>query len=389
MTFEVRVARTMQDVDREGWDALAAAYTYYSSSDWLHWLEVSEGTRHETAYHQVWDGDTLVGALPSYWVTDETSGPYQLPIMAGGQWNGRKVLLGGGRRAYLSEWLLHPRLTGEQRPAAIRALARSLRERAAEVDADTVVLPYLTHTAMTELAAEGMIGAPFLGSADASIPLPEPSFEDYLARLPSFRRREIRREMRRFAEAGYTVTTESLGDCGEEVAELHSNLQRKYAGDAAAEPARESVRGQAELLAEHSLVFAARRDGRLVAFALAFPWQDRLFMRYTGEDYELGHGAFAYFNLTYYLPLQYACEHRFREVHLGLASLDAKTTRGAVLTPIWSAELIDGIARSDGDVRAEAEAAKAHNDGLFDQLRATPRIRVEAFDTDIWTALGR
>jgi predicted N-acyltransferase len=388
--FEVKVAGAIDDVDREAWDRLAREFTFYSSSAWLSSVEASELPRHEPAYHQVWDGDRLVGALPSYWVLEETSGPYTLEVIGSGHWLGRKVLIGGNRRAYLSEWPIDPALTGAERSEVIRMLAESLLARAAEVGADTVVLPFLTHQAMLALRREGLIGTPFLGTADAAIPLPGRSFDDYLAQLSSALRRRARREIRRFEAAGFTVGTEHLDRCADEVGQLYGNLERKYGGDDPNAPWLAVIRDQAVHMAKESLIFTARQDGRMVGFAVSFEWGRRLFMRYAGFDYDTTADTRAYFNLSYYLPVRYAYEHQYAEVHLGLQSLDAKTSRGAVLSPIWTAELTAGPDRDDRDVTAEARDARAHNVALLEDVRATPGIReeafdAEAFDLDVWS----
>lgn len=388
---ELRVATTMREIDRTAWDTLASSYTFYSSSAWLSSVESSELPRHEPAYHQVWDGDRLIAALPSYRVLEETSGPYTLEVIGSGHWLGRKVLIGGNRRAYLSEWLIDPGVTGERRSEAVHLLARSLLGRAAEVGADAVVLPFLTHDAMLELRREGLIGAPFLGTADAAIPLSGPSFDDYLAQLSPPLRRRTRREIRRFEAAGFTVGTERLDQCADEAGELFGNLYRKYDGDNPNAPWLGFIRDQAAHLADESLVFTARKNGRLVGFAVSFPWGKRLYMRFTGYDYESTEDTRAYFNLSYYLPVRYACEHGYTGVHVGLQSLGAKTSRGATLSPIWSAELLTaGVTRDDQGVTTEARNARAHNDQLLADVRAMPDIRLdaldpEAFDLDVWS----
>lgn len=388
------VSSALAEVDREIWDTLAGRHTFYSSSAWLASVESSESANHEPAYHRVHDDGRLVAALPSYRVLTETSGPYTLEVIGSGWWAGRKVLIAGNRRAYLSEWIVDPELTGAGRSEVLRTLARSVLDRAAEVGADTVVLPFLTHDAMRDLRGEGLIGAPFLGSADASIVLPEPSFDAYLARLSPAVRRRTRRETNRFAAAAFDLGLERLDECADEVGVLFGNLQTKYGVPAPGGSWLAVVRDQAEHLGEQSLVFTARRDGRLAGFALGFVWGGRLHMRYTGYDYEATAGTLAYFNLSYYEPIRYACEHGLREVHLGLASFGAKTSRGATLAPIWTAELTAGRTRSAAETTAETEAARRHAEALLEIIRASPDIRLEAldpaaFDLDHWLGAGR
>ena len=372
----------LAELDWTAWDALAAGHSFYSSSGWLASVESSERPTHEPAYHQVFDDGRLVAALPSYRVETETSGPYTLEVIGSGEWVDRKVLIAGNRRAYVSEWLVDPALTGQRRSEALRTLARSVLDRAEEAGADTVVLPFLTHDSMRLLRAEGLIGAPFLGSADASILLPEPSFDAYLARLSAPARRRTRREMTRFAAAAFEQRIERLDECADEVGVLFGNLQTKYGVPAPGGSWLGVVRDQAEHLGEQSLVFTARRDGRLAGFALGFVWGDRLYMRYTGYDYEATAGTLAYFNLSYYEPVRYACEHGCTAVDLGLASFGAKTSRGATLRPIWTAALLDGRRRTEAETTAENAAARRHATALLEMIRSTPDIRLDAFDPE-------
>ena len=380
--LEVKVASALKDVDRQAWDELAASSSFYCSTSWLQMIESVEQANHEAAYHQVWDGDRLVGGLPSYRVGKETSTQYSLDTLAGGHWSGRTVLLGGNRRAYVNEWLVDPGLTGEQRSEVIRLLGRSLSARAGETGADGVLLPFMTHPTMQELRRERLTGYPFMIVAEAAILLPEPSLDDYLSRMPSDRRREIRREMRRFADAGYTLATERLDECAEEAGILFGNLERRWGVEQTDDEAIAFVAQYADHVAGPSLVFTARQEGKLVGFALAFPWGNRLFLRFAGFDYEATAGTFAYFNLTYYEPIKYACEHGFTSVHLGLASLDAKTARGATLTPVWIAELAAG-----DDVESVA-AAQQHNQATLKWQKELPGVRQGAFDGPAWSLDG-
>lgn len=384
--LELKVASALRDVDRGAWDELASSSSFYSSTTWLQMIESIELVNHEPAYHQVWDGDRLVGALPSYRVLKETSTQYSLDTLAGGHWSGRSVLLGGNRRAYVNEWLVDPGLTGERRSEVIRLLGQALSSRAAETGAEGVLLPFMTHPTMQELRREHLAGYPFMIVAEAEILLPEPSLDDYLGRMPSDRRREIRREMRRFADAGFTLATERLDECAEEAGLLFGNLERRWGVERTDEAATAFVVEHASYLAEASLVFTARREGTLVGFALAFPWGNRLFLRFAGFDYASTEGTFAYFNLTYYEPIKYACEHGFSSVHLGLASLDAKTARGATLTPVWIAELAD----PDGgpDDLDSVTAAQQHNQATLKWLKDLPRVRQGAFDGPAWSLEG-
>jgi predicted N-acyltransferase len=146
----------------------------------------------------------------------------------------------------------------------------------------------------------------------------------------------IRKEMRRFAAAGYELAVEPLSQCWYEAGPLVANVQQKYGHADTADDCRAGLRTQAEALDRHSLVFTARRRGRLVGCALFYAWRTTLHGRVVGFDYPALSNAAEYFNLLFYEPLRYAYEHGYAALRLGISSYEAKVGRGARAAPLWA-----------------------------------------------------
>jgi hypothetical protein len=117
---------------------------------------------------------------------------------------------------------------------------------------------------------------------------------------------------------------------------LVANVQQRYGHDDTAESCRQDLRAMSEQFAGHDLVFTARRGGKLVAAAVFFHWNDTLAGRVVGFDYANLAGAMEYFNLYFYQPISYACEHGVTRILFGLGSERTKQLRGAQLSGLWT-----------------------------------------------------
>jgi hypothetical protein len=174
---------------------------------------------------------------------------------------------------------------------------------------------------------------------DAHLALPGSGFDDYLAALRKQSRTNARREIAAFRAADVVTGLERIGDCCDEAAPLLAQLQARYGHAGPEDHYRRMLRRHAEALDDMSLVVTARRGGRLAAFALFYLWRSTMYLRLAGFDYPLLTGAFEYFNVAFYLPIDWAYAHGFDQLHLGRESFEAKLRRGAKLRPMLSAAL--------------------------------------------------
>ncbi len=164
---------------------------------------------------------------------------------------------------------------------------------------------------------------------------PYKDFDDFLAAFPARRRKKIRRERRRVAEAGIRVVLVP----GEALAEADWALfHRLYLNTLAAHGARPyfSLAGFLELgrrMPEAVLLAQARQGTRVVAGALFLRDADALYGRYWGS---LGDYHSLHFETCYYAPIEHCIRTGLDRFEAG-AQGEHKFVRGFLATPTWSA----------------------------------------------------
>ncbi len=159
-------------------------------------------------------------------------------------------------------------------------------------------------------------------------------FEDFLASFNSRKRKNVRKERQRVADAG--VSFEWLE--GEAITPAHwQTFYHFYASTY-------HVRGRLPYLnqsfftrvgaslAEHTLLVLARKDGEIIAGALSFKGKDTLYGRYwgCGEEYQ-----FLHFETCYYQGIDYCLKHGFNRFDSG-AQGEHKIQRGFEPVHTWS-----------------------------------------------------
>ncbi|MEV0621904.1 GNAT family N-acetyltransferase [Nonomuraea sp. NPDC050404] len=337
MGLDISTTEGLDGVGQADWDRLADGDDFYLSYRWLLTLE---GDPFASTYCVLARQDgVLVGALPVYDVRVEGSGFYapgrhRRALTGGGRW-----LVAGGRRGHHSGILL----SGEEprRRATLRALMEAGLRLAGERQARGLVWMYAPTRVARWLHAEGASVA--FDTVEAC--LVADGWDEYLAGLGGRRRKGTMRERRRFEQAGYDVAEQPLSECWPALAELVANLQQKYGHRTTTEAMRRVLAPQAEYLDDDSVAFTVRWEGRLVAGALQYRFGDTLYARMIGFDYDRLLNAYEYFNLSYYLPVQYMERTGLRRLHLGIESARVKAERGARLHPLWTVALpCDGSA---------------------------------------------
>ncbi|GAA3784100.1 peptidogalycan biosysnthesis protein [Streptomyces phyllanthi] len=326
---------SLGDVADAEWDAVAAAGGLYASHAWLSSIEAEPGAR--AGYLLARREGRLAGALPWYEVDLEYNPFYALSrhldiLGLDGAWT-----MAGARRGYRFEL---PGALSPDAAAVTDVLVDAALEEAARRGERGLLFPFVTTSTAKLLWERGAVVA--LDGAESSILTGGAPFDDYLATLPSKRRIAARHEYSTFLKAGYELGVEKLADCCEEAAPLLGQLQRKYGHDAHDEGMLQYLAGQLEVLGRYSIVFTARRAGKLIGFSLMYEFGDVLYARAVGFDYALMGKAFEYYALCYYVPIEYMHQKGLRELHLGMETYRAKVARGAVLSPLWSVALPGG-----------------------------------------------
>ena len=340
----VRWVESAAQIQPNEWNRLAMTKTFYLSHAWVQSIERMIGL--EPRYLAVEQAGRLAAVMPVY-AGEVPANPRYRPgsVLAGLDcgWDGRFVLAGAAA-GYHTDLLLDDSLQPAARRTVVTILAAELRSVVERERATGAFLLYATTAAADELAAVAPDLLRLRLAPEAEIMLEGTSPEAYLASLSGDRRRRIRHEMRAFAAQRYVCSAEPLTDVWREAAELAFNVERKYGGRLDRDVVERALRVQAEAFGRVGVTFTARSGGALIGMCLAYRWGDALYDRLVGFDYGRLRGAFEYFNLTYYRPIEHCYEHGLRRLHLGLGAYRAKMLRGAVLRPLWA--LVLGASRT-------------------------------------------
>ena len=341
MTAEpCRVTRhsSVDELPAGAWDALAGG-NFYLSHRWLRVVEADSQPR--PAYLAAWSpGGRLAGALPVY-LLDQAPGnrlsdPASVLSDQAGTRGWYPALLAGTRIGYASSILADPGIPPDAAAGVVRTLLDALAGYADGGGFGSSSLLYLNQAGAAQLA--GVPGWPLVfSSAEAVLPVTWSSFEDYLGSLTRHRRANVRADLKRFSRSGLAARLVTLGEIGAAAAPLAVNVQHKYGHQSS--PVRQTrfFGDLAAGLGDDALVFGCFDGSRLVGFGLAFRWQDTLYIRSAGFDYDALARRGEHFMVMYYEPIRYAIEQGLARVHFGTESFAAKVQRGCSLQPLWSA----------------------------------------------------
>jgi uncharacterized protein len=316
------------------WNQLASAGGFYLSHAWLRLQEDDPDSPRR--YLVARRHGRLLGVLAVDDVERENNDFYLFSAVLPEDHESptRPVTLLGGHGGYGSGLLLDPRLSRAETEDTAHALVTRAAEDA-ERGGRAAVFFYLQEQYRELVGGVPGVGEPLLARHDAIIELAGHRWDDYLTALPTGHRTKVRREVRRFGEAGYSLTVGPLTPWLPAAGEMLAAVQQRYGHDA--DPG-----GMADMLAEQieaaeaHVSFVASDEQGPVGFALAFPFGDTLNMRAGGFAYaRLRKGAAEYFNLAYYEPVRWAYRQGLSRLHLGIESLEAKHNRGARLSPLW------------------------------------------------------
>ena len=344
----VEAVGRIDDVPRAEWDAVAAGAAVYSSHAWLRFVETFGDCDHQ--YLLVRSGGTLVAALPVYRF-DGAIPRYYDPQYYGAPAD-RPVVLGGTRHGYTSEYLVRPGLPDAVRDAAVAALLDRLRAE----DAAATALLYLTGDALaiTPATPDDRV---FLLDAHARLPVDPSGLAGYRAAVSENTAARMRKEMRKFADAGCRAEVLRLSECHEHLGELSARVLRRYGHQITADDEAGRFAEQAATMDDICHVVLARQGARVVGFTQFFGWGATLFGRVHGLDDEVARSAALYYNLTYYHAIEFAAANGFTAIDLGCDSYEAKVRRGARLHPLWGLAAAPGWdADTDREVAARARA---------------------------------
>ncbi|WP_030666112.1 GNAT family N-acetyltransferase [Streptomyces rimosus] len=239
-------------------------------------------------------------------------------------------------------------LDGATRHQALLALLEGARDAVRAGTAGAVCLPFVREddeplrTALGEL---GFRSAVLTAVSDFDL-TGVSSYEEYVAALPSRRRRTYRKEEQAMADSALRIDTWPLAGHVAQVAALEARNVAKYGGRPDPEVLIAARSAMAELLGHQVRVAVAVRPdggpaaGEPAACGIHMADDHSYCILMYGADDTVADGGPAYPCLTFYEPLRYAADHGLATVRLGFEAFSAKLRRGARLsrreTWIWT-----------------------------------------------------
>jgi predicted N-acyltransferase len=193
------------------------------------------------------------------------------------------------------------------------------------------------------------------------------SFDDFLARLASRKRKTIRRERKEALAPGIEVHWLTGSDLTEAAWDAFFDFYMDTGSRKWGRPylTREFFSIVGEKMRDRILLVMARRAGRWIAGAINFIGNDAVYGRNWGA---IEHHPFLHFELCYYQAIDYAIAHKLARVEAG-AQGEHKLARGYLPNTTYSAHFIanpalrravdEYLARERAYVRAAGEELAA------------------------------
>lgn len=362
MTATARVLGAISEIPAATWDDLAnpasRPFNPFVAHAFLKALETSRSATAragwQPAHIVLEENGAAIGLAPAY-VKSHSQGEY---VFDHG-WADAFQRAGGRYYPKLQVTVPFTPATGPRLLARDDAHRRALLEAAGEI-ARTNGLSSVHVTFQPEAEWHLAGGAGWLQRMDRQFHWTNEgygSFDDFLARLSSDKRKNLRKERRRALEDGIEIDWVTGRDLTEDhwdafFAFYMDTGSRKW-GSPYLTRAFFSLIG--ETMAEHTLLIMARRAGRTIAGALNFIGGDTLFGRNWGA---LEHHPFLHFECCYYQAIDFAIARGLKRVEAG-AQGEHKLLRGYAPAPTYSSHYIahPGLRRAVSDyLEREREA---------------------------------
>ncbi|MFF4848053.1 GNAT family N-acetyltransferase [Streptomyces sp. NPDC001194] len=362
---------SIRDAEADRWNALAGDAALYSTHRWLLYGEelADAGSRHLVAA----SGGTYAVGLPTHRFTGKVPHFYDPAVLFPGAAEPatpeRPLLLGGTRLGYTSEVLVAPGTAAPLAAAGVRTVLERFRALGAE-DGGLAALLYLTDESVERLLPHlGPRDRVVMMDATAVLPVDPDGLEGYRRRFTSHQFTSIRREMRRYSDAGCRTEVKRLSECHHLLGPLSAQVLIRYGHPVTDASESERFAQQAALFDDNCRILGAYQGDRMVGFTQYFFWGNTMYARSHGLDDSIAREAKLYFNLTYYEAVKYAAAHGYHCVDLSCDAFQAKVSRAARLQPLWGVVLDAPWSGPVLDrVRAEEKARRAefasHDPGI-------------------------
>ncbi|HEY5800956.1 MAG TPA: GNAT family N-acetyltransferase [Burkholderiaceae bacterium] len=369
MEYRTAIVTNLAEIGQANWDGLLAVQsdaTPFLSYAFLHALHEAGAANAETGWQPnflaLWDGDALAAAMPLY-AKMHSYGEY--------------VFDWAWANAYEQHGLdYYPKLLSAipfTPVAGNRLLARDTHARAALVDVLSAVqrqsdvsschVLYPPAAEAAQLEAAGFLlrsGVQFHWSNAGY-----QDFEGFLATLEQKKRKNIRAERRKVADAGVTLRRLDGKDIEDEDWRFFNRCYARTYAEHHSSPYLnlDFFRRIGRTMADNLMLVLAERDGRRIASSLVFHDGRTLYGRYWGA---LEHVPCLHFETAYYQPLEF-CIERGIATFEGGAQGEHKMARGFLPTKTWSAHWLAQPAFADA-IERFLERERGGIDDYLDEL---------------------
>ena len=338
--MRVKFIESLSEVEPAAWNALAGAEQPFLRHEFLAALEASgsvgAGTGWQPRHAVGFAGTTLQAAMPLY-VKSDSWGEFVFDFA----WANAYHQAGMSYYPKLVAAVPFTPATGPRLLTAAngdhdtlaRALVDAVRGYAQEHDLSSLHILFPTPAEQALLS-----DAKLLLRKDCQFHWTNRGYTDFdafTAELKSAKRKKLRRERRRIAEAGVTFAWltghDMTPDRWQQIMPLYASSFLRRGRDPYLNQAFfEQV---STALPEHVLVIQAEFDGEPIACAICFRSNDTLYGRYWGSS---GRYHSLHFETCYYQGIEYCIQHGLERFEPGTQG-EHKIARGFVPAETWSA----------------------------------------------------
>ncbi len=333
----IEIASDLSGVERQAWDALVGGSSPFVEWAWLRALEETgciDADRGWLARHVLArdDDGALVGAMPMY-IKGNSFGEFvydwawaDLAMRLGQRYYPKTIVASPFSPVAGPRLLVSPEASAERRGWIRDALVRTAQTVCEQDGVTGLHVLFCPQDEAAWLERRGFfqrLSYQYHWHNDGYV-----DFDDFLSRFQSKRRREIRRERKQVAQAGYSVVTRAGDeltptDLDDAFRFYASTCERYIWGRQYLE--RSFFTRYHELAPERLRVFfAVNGAGDVVAGTFNLDDGRRLYGRYWGSDVEV---PLLHFETCYYAMISWAIEHGYEAIEPG-AGGDHKYSRG-------------------------------------------------------------
>ena len=377
MNYRTHIVSSLSAIGQPAWDALAAAQDNpnpFLSFAFLHALHESGSASADTGWQPqfiaLYDGAALAAAMPLY-LKSHSYGEYVF------DWAWADAYHRNGVEYYpklLSAIpftpVTGPRLLARDahaREALVKVLCAT--QKASEVSSTHILYP--PEDQVQQLADAGFMlrsGVQFhwLNAGYQT-------FDEFLATLEQKKRKNIRAERRKVADAGVTLRRVRGVDATDADWRLFNRCYKHtYAAHHSTPYLNlDFFQRIGRTMPQNILLVMAERDGQPIASSMVIHSETTLFGRYWGE---LEHVPCLHFETSYYQPLEFCIEQGIG-VFEGGAQGEHKMARGFLPTRTWSAHWLAHPAFADA-IERFLERESGGIDEYIDELNDRNPFRV-------------